>query len=295
MGITLGTAPDAWGVWFPDDPRQIPWERFLDEVAEAGYKWIESGPYGYLPPHLPALRDELEARGLRVCAFVVEGNLDDASHWAGVEAQVLGGGELAARLGGEFMVLIDDSYTDLGTGKLTAPARLDEEGWKRLIDTVHRIAQTARDRFGLRLAFHPAAQTHVETEDQIQMLLAQTDADLVSLCLDIGHHTYCGGDAIQFIRRHYQRISHIHFKNIDAEVMERVEAESIPVGQAVALGAFCGPGEGAVDFEAVRDVLHEVNYNGFAIVEQDMYPAPFDKPLPIAKRSVAYLKRIGFD
>ena len=29
-------------------------------------------------------------------------------------------------------------------------------------------------------------------------------------------------------------------------------------------------------------------------VEQDMYPAPFDKPLPIAKRNRAYLKQMGF-
>ena len=47
--LIIGTAPDSWGVWFPDDLKQTPWERFLDEVAESGYKWIELGPYGYLP------------------------------------------------------------------------------------------------------------------------------------------------------------------------------------------------------------------------------------------------------
>ena len=42
--LRLGTAPDSWGVWFPDDPHQTPWQRFLDEVQEAGYSWIELGP-----------------------------------------------------------------------------------------------------------------------------------------------------------------------------------------------------------------------------------------------------------
>ena len=58
-GLRIGTAPDSWGVWFPDDPKQVPWDRFLDEVVKAGYTWIELGPYGYLPtdPHL--LEDEL--------------------------------------------------------------------------------------------------------------------------------------------------------------------------------------------------------------------------------------------
>ena len=41
MNIRIGTAPDSWGIWFADDPQQVPWPRFLDEVAEAGYEWIE--------------------------------------------------------------------------------------------------------------------------------------------------------------------------------------------------------------------------------------------------------------
>jgi inosose dehydratase len=48
-----------------------------------------------------------------------------------------------------------------------------------------------------------------------------------------------------------------------------------------------------VDFLAFRDMLQEIDYNGYAIVEQDMYPAPFDKPLPIAKRTRVYLREIG--
>ena len=42
-GLRIGTAPDSWGVWFPDDPNQVPWRRFLDEVVESGYEWIDSG------------------------------------------------------------------------------------------------------------------------------------------------------------------------------------------------------------------------------------------------------------
>ena len=29
--LTIGTAPDSWGVWFPSDPEQVPAERFLAE------------------------------------------------------------------------------------------------------------------------------------------------------------------------------------------------------------------------------------------------------------------------
>ena len=37
MHVQVGTAPDNWGVWFPDDPKQTPWKRYLDEILEAGY------------------------------------------------------------------------------------------------------------------------------------------------------------------------------------------------------------------------------------------------------------------
>ena len=69
--LIIGTAPDSWGVWFPDDPQQTPWERFLDEVAESGYKWIELGPYGYLPTDPARLAEELKQRDLQISAGTV--------------------------------------------------------------------------------------------------------------------------------------------------------------------------------------------------------------------------------
>ena len=51
------------------------------------------------------------------------------------------------------------------------------------------------------------------------------------------------------------------------------------------MGMFVEPSKGAVDFIAFRDLLRDIDYQGFGIVEQDMFPAPFDKPLPIAKRT----------
>ena len=65
-GLRIGTAPDSWGVWFPEHPRQTPWERFLDEVADAGYTYIELGPYGYLPTDPAQLSDELAKRNLKL-------------------------------------------------------------------------------------------------------------------------------------------------------------------------------------------------------------------------------------
>ena len=62
--LHLGTAPDSWGVWFPEDPKQVPWSQFLDEAAAAGYTAVELGPFGYLPTNPEQLRDELGRRNL---------------------------------------------------------------------------------------------------------------------------------------------------------------------------------------------------------------------------------------
>jgi len=145
----------------------------------------------------------------------------------------------------------------------------------------------------LKVVFHPHADTHVEYEDQIEALLEQTDPTKIFLCLDTGHHAYRLGDPIQFMRRHHQRIPYLHLKSVLRPMQQRVTAEKIPFAIAVSMDMFCEPSQGAVDFPAFRDVLREINYDGFAIVEQDMYPAPFDKPLPIAKRTRAYLRQIG--
>ncbi len=55
------------------------------------------------------------------------------------------------------------------------------------------------------------------------------------------------------------------------------------------------PGCGSVDFRAFHDALAENGYDGWVIVEQDLFPlASFDQPLPIAQRSRETLRRAGF-
>ena len=68
---------------------QPPWERFLDEVVEAGFEWIELGPYEYLPADSFQLRTELERRGLKVCSGFAMKDLADPSVWPELERQVL--------------------------------------------------------------------------------------------------------------------------------------------------------------------------------------------------------------
>jgi inosose dehydratase len=291
--IEIGIGPDSWGVWFGEDARQPPWTQFLDEVVEAGYSWIERGPEGYLPLDVPTLKAELDARNLRLSAVHAMRPLENANVWAALEGDVERACETAAALGAQTLVLIDDLYTDPLTGAQIAPRELDEAGWARLVDTTNRVADLARERWHMTLAFHPHVDTHVEREDQIERLLAETEPERVSLCFDIGHHAYLGADAVAFMRRHRSRISYLHLKNVDPAVLERVEREELPFAAAVTADVFTELPSGAVDMQALAALLDQTGYSGFAVIEQDMYPAPFDKPLPIAKRTREYLRELG--
>lgn len=293
MDVKIGSAPDNWGVWFPSDPKQTPWDRYLDELVEAGYEWTELGPFGYLPTDVATLRAELDKRKVKATGTFAMPHLEDRDAWPRIEKEVLATGELLVKLNAPFLVLIDDVYSDLFTGKPLRPARLDDSGWKQLIENTHRVANLAQERFGLRVVFHPHAESHVEYEDQIEAFLEQTDPARVSICLDTGHHAYRGGDPVRFMRRHHRRIPYLHLKSVDPAVRKKVTDERIPFALAVGMDMFCEPAKGAVDFAAFRDVLRDIDFRGWAIVEQDMYPAPFDKPLPIAKRTRAYLREIG--
>ncbi|MGH6912939.1 MAG: sugar phosphate isomerase/epimerase family protein, partial [Geminicoccales bacterium] len=208
-------------------------------------------------------------------------------------------GALLQALGAAHLILIDDMVTDLHSGALKAPRELEDDAWQRLIEATHDAARRARERFGLELAFHPHAATHVETEAQIERFLADTDPDLVRLCFDTGHHAYCGGDAVAFMRRHHNRVGYLHVKSVDPTVLEKARREELPFAAAVAQGVMCELERGAVDFRAVDfrafdEVLREVGFEGFAVVEQDMYPAPQGQPLPIARANREYLRRLGW-
>ena len=93
MKVRVGSGPDSFGVWFPSDEKQMPWQRFLDELVESGFDATELGPYGYLPTDLSTLRTEVQARGLQVCGGMVMDHIEDPAAWPdiGILATVLGG------------------------------------------------------------------------------------------------------------------------------------------------------------------------------------------------------------
>ncbi|MGQ4513940.1 TIM barrel protein [Streptomyces sp. DW26H14] len=292
--IRVGSAPDSWGVWFPDDPRQVPWERFLDEVAGAGYEWIELGPYGYLPSDPARLLEETGRRGLRVSAGTVFTGLHHGpAVWDATWEHVASIAELTRATGAEHLVVIPAFWRDDKTGTVLEDRTLTAAQWRDLTSLTERLGREVRERYGLRIVFHPHADTHVDTAENVARFLDATDAADVSLCLDTGHYTYCGGDSVELVETYGERIGYLHLKQVDPAVLADVVAEQLPFGPAVARGVMCEPPAGVPALEPVLAAAGRLGVDLFAIVEQDMYPCEPDRPLPIARRTRHFLRGCG--
>jgi inosose dehydratase len=280
-------------VWFPDDDQQVPWQRFLDEVAEAGYEWIELGPYGYLPTDAEQLRDELGKRGLRLSGGAVFAGLHrgaDALAQAVVDCRQEA--ELLTALGARHLVLLPEGYTDL-EGNLTQPRDLTPAQWTDLTRGMSALARTLHEEFDVELVFHPHADTHVDTQERIERFLTDTDPRYVNLCLDTGHIAYAGGDNIAIVRRFPERVSYVHLKQVDPVVRAHVRRAKLPLSEAVKLGAMVEPPYGEPAMPPLLDVLAGLGRDLFCVIEQDLYPVAADVPLPVAARTAGYFVACG--
>lgn len=287
----IGSAPDSWGVWFADDPQQVGWERFLDEVTAAGYTRIELGPYGYLPTDPAQLRDELARRGLTVTAGTIFEHLHRPDSWDSTWQDVSAAARLTAAMGAEHLVVIPEFWRDPVTGAMIEDPELTAEQWPAYARSINQLGKRIRDEFGLRIQFHPHADTHVDTQPRIERFLAETDPELVSLCLDTGHVSYNDGDNLELIRQYPERIGYVHLKQVDPAVIEKVREQQLGFGEAVRLGVMAEPPSGVPDLPPILAALAALDdVELFAIVEQDLYPCAAEVPLPIAERTLSYLR-----
>ena len=294
--LLLGTAPDSWGVWFADDPAQTPWQRFLDEVVTAGYEWVELGPYGYLPTDPQRLGDELAKRRLKVAGGTVHGvgGLHNPAHWPAALDKTRRVAELTSALGGRHLVFVPvPGYRDDNTGAYLEPAELDANGWQTLIRASDELGKIIADEYGVKVHFHEHADSHVETQTQIERFLDSTDPRYTSLCLDTGHVAYRAGDSVALIRKYPDRMGYIHIKQVDPEISRVAGEEGIPFGEAVKRGVCVEPPNGAPAVGSVVEALNALDRELFVVVEQDLYPCAFDVPLPIAARTREYLRGFG--
>ncbi|MDH3714019.1 MAG: TIM barrel protein, partial [Gammaproteobacteria bacterium] len=164
--------------------------------------------------------------------------------------------------------------------------RLRDDQWQAFGEKLERLAAYTAGE-GLKLAYHHHMGTIVETEQEVDRLMACTQ-EPVYLLLDTGHMVFAGGDPEAVAARHASRIAHVHCKDVRRPIMEASRNRDTSFIDAVLAGAFAAPGDGCVDYPAVFRALHKADYRGWLIfeAEQDPVIAP---SLATAQRAYQYL------
>ncbi len=293
--MRVGAAPISWGVCeIPDWGPQLPPERVLDEMREAGYEGTELGPWGWLPTDPQTLRAVLHPRGLELIAAFVPLPLRDPEAYPWCEQEVRRTAELLVSLGASCILLADagDPQRRAAAGKpeQVRMCGLPPEAWPDYAMRLERLARLCRDAYGLQSCFHPHGGTYVESPEEIEALLRYTDPELVRICLDTGHVAFGGGDPVELTRAHGSRIGHVHLKDVDLGRMRTLVQEGLDYAALAKRGIFVELGTGSVDLRAVVRALQAAGYSGWIVVEQDQVVDPAHDTLRSARRNRQYLR-----
>ena len=296
--IRVGNAPCSWGVIENVEGKRGGYAQVLDEMQETGFVGTELGDWGFMPTDPTVLRQELAARHLKLLASWVSVYLHDPARHAASEADAVRTARLLAEVGGpdNLIVLGNDPYGDpmrtKNAGRIKPEQGMTDAQWQVFTEGANRVARAVKRGTGLRTVFHHHIGTWVETPEETAQFLRMTDPGILGLAFDTGHYRFGGGDPVEGLRRHADRVWHVHFKDHDPHVAEQSRRNEWDAIQSVEHGVFCELGHGDVDFPAVIQVLKDIGYSGWIVVEQDVLPG-MGTPKESAQRNRDYIRSIG--
>jgi inosose dehydratase len=280
MKITVANAPISYGAFeltVGIDPNVPDAEFVLDEVSGAGYAGIDLGPVGYLGDG-PVLAERLAQRNLGLAGAYLEfpfSNPDELKKlYPDLDAMLDTFDAVVDNVPGPRpRPTIADASSDTrrllpGRSHADPLLGLDSEAWGVFEIGLNDVLKRCRDR-GYEPTFHPETGTYVEATWEINKVLEISD---VGLCLETGHIFVCGGDPLEVLRSSPERINHVHLKDAVRSRMDKVIADNEPTPAIWTREVFCALGEGDVDIDGVLNELVRIDFEGWMVIEQDIFP-----------------------
>lgn len=283
----IAGAPVSWGVIeVPDWGYQMPAERVLREAASLGLVAMEAGPEGLLPRDPAEVSDVLSGYGMTLVGGFVPAVLHEPDVRDEALALVDRRAEFFAAAGADVVVLAaatgSESYEEV--------AELDEGAWRALFESLKMVEEICA-RHGVAVSLHHHYGTVIERDDQILRFLEGSE---MGLCLDTGHLVIGGGDPVKIAGLAGDRINHVHLKDVNVGLAERLAGRELDFKEAAQKGAFRPLGEGDVDVGAVVDRLEASGYRGWYVLEQDAVvetePPEEEGPVNDIRKSLRFLE-----
>lgn len=286
----IAGAPITWGVdGSPGWGHLMDRDRVMSEMVDVGLSATELGPDGYLPRDPDELREYLERYDLHVVGGFVPALLYRPDRIEAELAYVDRASRQLAGAGADVMVLGPASHLD---GYDTS-IDMDDVEWNTFLANLKRLQDIVQEN-GLTTGLHPHWGMAIERPDHIERLLDSCD---VNLCLDTGHLFLGGADLVEVARSAAGRVVHVHLKDVDAGIAERVRAGETRFKQAVVDGLFRPLGRGDVDIAGLIRDLETAGFDKWYVIEQDTSlreePAPGQGPKADAALSVRFLETLA--
>jgi inosose dehydratase len=290
MTIRLGANPIGWS---NDDLQEIggetPLETCLAEAKEAGFEGMELG-------------NKFPRQAAQLTAALAPFGMACVGGWYSLELIKRTAREefdaarphrnLLKAMGTDVFIVAETSNAIHGqrAAPLSRRPHLTPAEFKTYGARLTELAELLASE-GLRLCYHHHMGTIVQSEADIDALMANTRAP-ANLLLDTGHATWGGADPARLARVYKSRITHVHCKDVRKAKMQQAQAEDWSfldsiLGKGAELGVYTVPGDGMIDYVSVFRELR--GYSGWVVLEaeQDPKKAP---SLPYAKKGVAHLK-----
>jgi inosose dehydratase len=269
--VQIGINPISWSNDdLPSLGGETPLATALAEGRRIGYRGFELG--NKFPPDPLALRDLMAGYGLAVVSGWYSGRLARRSVGEEIEAV---GPHLRKLAENGCRVMVYGEVADAIQGEPQAlyrrPRFSGDAQWQAYGERLTQFGRHLLAR-GVRLAYHHHMGAYVQAPEDIDHLMAVTGPE-VGLLFDSGHAVFGGADPLTLLRRHVERVCHVHCKDVRPAVMRLARNRQWSFLESVINGVFTVPGDGAIDFGALIDVLRAHGYRGWLVVEAEQDPA----------------------
>ena len=286
--IQLAIAPIGWtNDDLPELGGEIPFEQCVSEMALAGFSGSEVG--NKYPKDPKVLNKALGLRGLTVCNAWFSSFLT-TKPYKEVEAEFIKHRDFLYAAGARVIGAAEQGHSIQGQDKPIFDAKpiFSTEEWDRLCDGLNRLGKKAALK-GMRLMYHHHMGTGVQTSEEIDRLMTNTEPMLLGLLYDTGHLVFSGEDHLAVLKKWIGRIGHVHLKDMRPHLRQKALKEKWSFLQAVKEGVFTVPGDGCIDFEPIFKMLKRAKYSGWWVVEAEQDPAKAN-PLEYAIKARNYIR-----
>ncbi len=138
-----------------------------------------------------------------------------------------------------------------------------------LYKRLDRLA-THLKRLGFSCSLLPYMGTVIQTENEIDMLLAETKE--LGLTYDTGQLIYAGVNHLTLLQRTIDRIKHIYINNVRYPVLAEHLRINSSYRQAILAGVFTVPGDLGIDFSPIFEYLVKENYSAWCVLKAEQDP-----------------------